>query len=156
MFYFKTIHLTEFDKNGIESALRHFALKRHTSLDFKGASYEHTHNKYFLGLESDKYLRLTRIKTPLEGLIPKLIIRFHKQNFGAFSIRYSLLPSLALLLLVILLGLGVAHSISTGQVENYLVLVATVALLFVALTLLEIKLTTQKVKNAIEKGKKDV
>ena len=76
----------------VENAIRHFSSKRHASLDIKSSSSSIGENKYFLGLEGENDLKITRIRTPFESLFPKIIVSFPKdRQFLSFKIRYSIL-----------------------------------------------------------------
>ena len=89
MIYFKKVNLNGADRQRIETAIRQFAVKRNTSLDFQSSATCIRQEKYFLGLESESNLTLTRIRTPFERLLPKLIFQFSKEDFNKYKVRFS-------------------------------------------------------------------
>jgi len=62
MFYFAYQKLYGLAPELVEKAIRSFSLKRHTALDFKGASIAGREDKYFLGLDGSRDLKITRIR----------------------------------------------------------------------------------------------
>ena len=85
MIYFKNIHIANPDPNIVEKAIRSYSLKRNVTFDFISLDDHAGKDKYFLGLENDKAILITRVRTPFERFMPKLIIRFQKSN--AFATR---------------------------------------------------------------------
>ncbi|MEO6454350.1 MAG: NUMOD1 domain-containing DNA-binding protein, partial [Ginsengibacter sp.] len=61
MFYFKKIIINKLTTQNIEDAIRNYSSKRHTSLDLKTSSSYIKEHKYFLGLEGNTDLKITRI-----------------------------------------------------------------------------------------------
>lgn len=152
MIYIKTINIQKIDNQLIEKALRSFSLKRHGSLDLKqSSSYITEDNKYFLGSETDSYIKITRLRTPFENILPKLILRFDKRDFNAYQIRFSFPSNLIYVTLIIAIVLNLAKLIISGQLGSNIGSIVIISTIFTLLTLLEIKFTAQKVKKAIEK-----
>lgn len=157
MIYFKTIYFQKDEKRVIEKAIRKFSLKRHSSLDLQSSSsYITEDGKYFLGQETEKYIRTTRFRTPFEKLLPKLILRFNKNDFESYQIRFSFPSNLIFLVLVIAILLNFFKFISSGRLGGNIGFVIVLSILFALLTLLEIKLISRKIKKAIDITKKVV
>jgi hypothetical protein len=94
MLYFKTYKIENADPAIVEKAIRAYSLKRYTSLDLYfnlTTAYQTIDNKYFYARENEKEILLTRIRTPFAFILPKLIVRFKKEDgFTSYQIRYSL------------------------------------------------------------------
>lgn len=151
MTYFKTIKLP-INENEVmvEDAIRKFSLKRHGSLDLKqSSSYISEDNKYFLGQETDRYIKITRLRTPFENLFPKIILRFDKSNFNSFKIRYSFPSNLVFAVLTIAVFVNFTNFISSGRLGSNIEFVIFSAVVFTFLTLIEIKITTRKIEKSI-------
>lgn len=152
MIYIKTINITKVDNLLIEKAVRSFSLKRHSSLDLKqSSSYITEDNKYFLGLETDSYIKITRLRTPFENFLPKLILRFDKKDFSVYQIRFSFPSNLIYATLIIAVVLNLAKMITSGQLGSNIGSILIISTIFILLTLFEIKIATQKVKKAIDR-----
>jgi hypothetical protein len=152
MIYIKTINITKIDNLLIEKAIRSFSLKRQGSLDLKqSSSYITEDNKYFLGSETESYIQITRLRTPFENLIPKLILRFDKKDFSVYQIRFSFPSNLIYATLIIAVVLNLLKLLFSGQLGSNIGFVVIISTIFTLLTLLEIKITTQKVKKAIDR-----
>ena len=152
MIYIKTINITEIDNQLIEKAIRSFSLKRTGLLDLKqSSSYISEENKYFLGTETEKYINLTRLRTPFENLIPKLILRFDKKDFRVYQIRFSFPSNLMYLTLIIAVVLNLIKLVASGELGSNIGFIIIISIIFTLLTLLEIKITMQKVKKAIDR-----
>jgi hypothetical protein len=91
MLYFKTVPFPNGVKQpDVEKALRSYALKRISSLDFKSSTINVGIDKLFLGLEGKNSLNFTRLRTSFESLLPKLIINLSKDPAAtAYKIRLS-------------------------------------------------------------------
>lgn len=153
MIYFKkTYFQNELERQKIEAALRRYALKRHTSLDFKSASTDVGTEKRFLGLEGNKNLKFTRLRTSFERVLPKLIISFPKNNDqNYYKIRLSLLTTIVFGLFSIGLLLNLVFLIAgRASFQNF----STVVIIFSAYLLLivfELKLTNSRIDSVIRK-----
>ncbi|MBL0311050.1 MAG: hypothetical protein IPP77_15700 [Bacteroidetes bacterium] len=152
MIYFKKVNLNGADRQRIETAIRQFAVKRNTSLDFQSSATCIRQEKYFLGLESESNLTLTRIRTPFERLLPKLILQFSKEDFNKYKVRFSFVSIFVAFLLSVGVLLQLIYSIKNSQLSSNLWQILFFALIFIALTWFEIKLTTDKINKAIEKA----
>ncbi len=145
MLYFKSIVLETHDGQAVENAIRQFSAKRHTSLDLQSSASYISDHKVFLGLENDTNIRITRVRSPFERFLPKLIVRFDKADgFNCYRIRLSLLPNLMFLFLTIAIILNVIGSLTNGRLESDLPSILALYLTFVALILLEITLTKRR------------
>jgi hypothetical protein len=154
MLYFKAIKIDNTDPAIIEKAIRAFSLKRLTSLDLITSSASYTsEDKYFLGVEKNNDLFITRIRTPFERFLPKLIIRFKKEDdFTSYQIRYSL-PAIAFTLLNILGLFANLFYLLTTDGFNFegLFVISLIILLFLLFTLVELTFTRNRINKAIEK-----
>lgn len=153
MVYFKTKTIDNYETERIENAVRKFSLKRHASLDFiSTATYETDNEKYFLGSENDTYLKIVRLRTPFERILPKLILRFNKKNFSEFQIRYSLISFIVFILLVTAFLSGLYQMIIHKQTDIDFVLINVLLIIFALMTSLEFVLTRRKLFKAISKS----
>ena len=155
MLYFKQITCDNLSTDTIENAIRHYSSKRHTSLDFKDSSSYITDDNYFLGLEGENDLKITRIRTLFESFLPKLIISFPKErHFEIYRIRYSLPSTIVFCVLLFGVLLSIFQLLVDKEIENDYLLLIGIFILFIVLTLLEIKLTKQKINRAINRFNK--
>lgn len=151
MLYFKTIPFPEnIGQPQLEKALRKYALKRTSVLDFKSCTFNIGLAQMFLGYERKNDLQFTRIKTSFEMLLPKLIIKLSKDPAAkGYKIRLSAVP----LALAIVLGFGVLANIMaifTGKVSiEPLVTIGLSLIVFIFLIHFELKLVIGRVKKAL-------
>lgn len=149
MWYFKTETISHTDDAVVEAAIRLYAAKRHTSLDLQSAATYTSTDKMFLGLENEKRILITRLRSPVERLLPKLIIKFDvAKGFTEYKIRYSLLSFIVALFLVIGAVLKIIYSIG-GKVESDLLTVVLACSLFFLLSFLEYHLSKARLRTAI-------
>jgi len=101
MLYFKKIYLpNDLEKQDLEKGLRSRSLKRSQMLDFVFETTNTGTDKYFLGNEGKKDLKLTRIKTSFESFLPKIIISFPKETAEQYyKFRLSILSTAILVVL---------------------------------------------------------
>ena len=147
MFYFKKIILPNPDKKNIETAIRKSSSKRDTLLDFKSSASYISSEKYFLGFETDTGLQITRIRTPFERFLPKLILNFRKdKEFSCYQIRYGFLSAIILLLLFIVFIQRLIYSFKEGKSDIQLFSIISFLCIFSILTVFEYLITRQKIK----------
>lgn len=152
MIYFKSISIAKADNLIIEKAIRNYSLKRHGALDFKqSSSYVTEDNKYFLGQETEKYINITRLRTPFENFLPKLILRFDKNRFNFYQIRFSFLSNIVCIVLLFALVLNLIKLITSGEFRSNVAFILFFSIVFVLMTMIEIFFTTKKLKKAINK-----
>ena len=97
MLYFNKVILAEIDGTKVEAAILKFAAKRHASLDLQSSATKIGTEKLFLGLENEKSIQVTRLRSTFERFLPKLIIRFDKaKGFSEYRIRFSLLSNIVI------------------------------------------------------------
>ncbi len=150
MFYFLKTNTNNYSKD-TENAIRKYSAKRHTSLDFKSSSTYIKEEKYFLGLEGNDDLKITRIRTPFEKYFPKVIVSFPKdKHFEIYKIRYSILSTLVFIALLTFMIESLYFLIIEKEFEYDLVSLGIIFLIFCCLTIAEIKLTNRKIRKAIE------
>jgi hypothetical protein len=151
MIYFTQITIDNFSPSTTENAIRRFSAKRHTSLDLKSSSSYINEDKYFLGLEGDADLKITRIRTPFERFFPKVIVSFPKnRQFEIYKIRYSILSTLVFIILSIAVLQSVYSIIVDKEFENDFLPLTIFFSIFIGLTVAEIKLTKLKIRRAIK------
>jgi hypothetical protein len=151
MIYFTKTTIDNFSPDNTENAIRRFSAKRHTSLDLKSSSSYIMEDKYFLGLEGNNDLKITRIRTPFERFFPKVIVSFPKDSrFEIYKIRYSILSTFVFIVLVIAVLQSFYTLIVDKEFENDFIPLTIVFVIFIGLTIAEIKLTKLKIKKAIE------
>lgn len=149
MFNFAKFQVEAITSEAAEKAIRHFSSKRHTSLDLKGSGAVPGEIKYFLGLEDEDKLQITRFRFQIERLMPKLIVTFRKsEQFLRYSVRLSL-PSFVLFLILVSSGLyNLFDSFSQGDNEG--VITSMIIMLCIpGLTFIEFFLTRKRIRRAI-------
>ena len=70
----------DFESSKIDEAIRKNSKRSSMILDLSNNISWTSEEKIFLGRESKNKIELTRIKTPLTGILPTLIIVFKKDN----------------------------------------------------------------------------
>jgi hypothetical protein len=151
MIYFTKTTIDNFSPDNTENAIRRFSAKRYTSLDLKSSSSYIKEDKYFLGLEGNNDLKITRIRTPFERFFPKIILSFPKdRRFEIYKIRYSILSTFVFLILLMAVLQSIYSLIVDKDFENDLVPLTIGFIIFIVFTFLEIRLTKLKIQNSIK------
>ena len=91
MLNIRTIHFAdEAEKLHLEKAMRKYASKRSSPLDFLSAQTDFKTEKKFLGYEGKGTLQFTRLRSSFEKFLPKLIVQIPKTNEkNYYQIRLS-------------------------------------------------------------------
>jgi len=119
--YFKTYRIDNRISSQIERNIRYTSIKRFADLDFKLSSfYTSEKGKYFLGLEEKENIKITRIRTPLEMILPKIIVCFEKKDCTAYKIRYSVSTYLFFWFFVLAIALNLFYSLVNERFESSL------------------------------------
>lgn len=151
MIYFSKNTIENFSSESTENAIRKFSAKRNTSLDLKSSSSYTNEDKYFLGLESNNDLKITRIRTNFEAFFPKIIVSFPKvHQFEMYKIRFSILSTIVFIVLLFAILQSIYTLIVDKEIENDVIPLIICFTVFIVLTTLEIKLTKSKIKKANE------
>ena len=154
MFYFKTINIKKSNNQEIENTIRKYALKRNFSLDLSFSTSDINEHKLFLGLEDEKTLKFTRIRTSFERILPKIILKFDKTiGFTKFKVRFCLITSFLLCLIILSSLFSIYNSIQTKQLESDLYDSFFLLLIFFLLTLLEIYITKSRINKILNNEK---
>jgi len=154
MLYFRKVTLNEVNGTKVEAAIRKFTARRHTSLDLQSSSTDIWTEKLFLGLENENSIQVTRIRTSFERLLPKLIVRFDKERgFSEYRIRYSLISNSVFAFITLAIVLNVVYSLINLQIEGDISTIFTFFILFLFLTVVELRLTNARLIKAIVKMK---
>lgn len=152
MFYFQEYEIKDFSPDKVEFSIRKFSAKKYSSLDLLTSSTYIKGDKKFLGIESESYLDFTRIRTPLEQIFPKVIVRFDKSSFNVYKLRLSLLSFLIVLFLLSALLVNIINSLNQNRIESDIIPVLTLALLYFALLKLEIGITRRNLRRILMKS----
>jgi hypothetical protein len=149
MFHFAQFQIEATTPEATEEAVRHFSSKRQTSLDLKSSGAIPGETKYFMGLEDQDKLQITRFRFLIERLMPKLIVTFRKsEQFLRYSVRLSL-PAFVLLLLFVSVGLYNLFDCLFRGDEEGAVTSMVIILLIPVLTFIELFLTRRRIHQAI-------
>jgi len=152
MLYFRTITFEHIEGQLVEKAIRQYTVKRHTPLDLQSSATYIGTEKLFLGRENEKSIQLTRIRSPFERLLPRLIISFDNQaTFTQYKIRYSLLSNIAFIFLASALIANIIYWLSGYPDENGIIPVLLLFAIFLFLTSLELRFTKSRLKTAIDR-----
>jgi hypothetical protein len=150
MIYFQKIELQDISQGLVEKKIRESSFKRHSSLDLLSSSTYVNEEKHFLGIESDKFINIIRIRTPFERLLPRIIVRFDKDDFSFYKIRLSLLSFLISIFLSTAIVLNIMYSIINGHLESDILSVFAISLIYLLLIMIEIKLTKREINKTIK------
>ncbi len=152
MLYFSKVTLAEIDGTKVEAAIRKFAAKRHASLDLQSSATKIGTEKLFLGLENEKSIQVTRLRSTFERFLPKLIISFDKaKGFSEYRIRFSLLSNIVIAFILVAIVFNVVYLVDNQQADSDMASVFVYFFLFFFFTLVELRLTKAKLKSAIIK-----
>jgi len=151
MFYFKNVLIDNASGQIAENAIRQFSLKRNTPLDFQSAESDIDTGKYFIGLESKNDIKISRIRTSFERLLPKLIVSFPKdKGFTCYKIRYSLWSSLLAFFFIAAILANAFFSIRDQRLADNFQQVLLWLAVFFLLTYFELRLTNRRIQKALK------
>lgn len=150
MYQFK-IDLRKYNPEIIGKAIRQFSIKRNR-LDESNpqSSFISVPGKYFLGTETEKYFRLTRIRFPFERAFPNFIIRINKDNYHDCRIFFSASSIFAVLALTILVVYIISTSFQNMQLDNEAGYILLLALGYSAYFVYEYRTSKNRFLSAIE------
>ena len=149
--YFKTVYFPpNLNHSQVKTALRKASMKETMSLDFKSKSVNIGTDKIFWGLERKRNLKFTRISTSFEFVLPKLIINLSKNpSVNFYKIRPGALSIAVAGLLFFGLFTGILGVIKGRPDLESLMLFPALILIYIALILFELRLTTSRVVKAL-------
>lgn len=151
MWGFKSVTIDNVSAQVVETAIRKFTARRHTPLDLQSSSTYVSTENFFLGLEKKKSIEITRIRSPFERLLPKIVIKFDKEiGFTRYKIRYTFLSFLLLIVLSLGMILNVIYFVTNSEREVDFPTLAISSSLFLLLSFFEINLTKAKLQRAID------
>ena len=150
-FHIKIGRIRGLDGNEIEKRIRQVSLKRF-DLDFKlSVFYTSEEDKCFLGLENEHSIEVTRIRTPFEGFLPKIVVHFEKTELTICKIRFGLFPLLVFLFFAIAIIFNTYYSIRSWSLESDLIELILLFLGFCALSFLEVGITLRRLNRVLFK-----
>jgi hypothetical protein len=155
MLYFKkTYLLDDSEKQDLEKGLRSKSLKRSQILDFVFETTNIGTDKYFLGNECKKDLKLTRIKTSFESFLPKIIISFPKETaVQYYKFRLSVLSTIILMVLTLLLFSCFLDLVINQKNAEAFLISMTLFLIYFLFILLELKITKNRILKSVSPDK---
>jgi hypothetical protein len=150
MLYFKKIYLlNDSEKQDLEKGLRSRSLKRSQMLDFVFETTNIGTDKYFLGNEGKKDLKLTRIKTSFESFLPKIIISFPKETDEQYyKFRLSVLSTAILVMLSLLLFTCFLDLVTNQKNAEAFLVAVVLSLIYFLFILLELKITRNRISKS--------
>ena len=156
MIYFKTHTITKYTPAEIESGVRRYSLKRHIRLDFHSSVSYIQGDKYFYGIETTKDVQITRIKTPFERFLPKLIFSFSKkEEFMIYRVRYDYSSMIVFFLLFFSALFNLVDAFTTESLGTATIVIPGLFVIFLALSFLESEITQIRILKAISNSKKE-
>jgi hypothetical protein len=152
MIYFKKIQLIDPAKDQVETAMRKFAIKQSSSLDFKSSSTNVGTDKLFIGFEDANQIQFSRIRYFIESYLPKIIISISKSNDDNYlKMKLSIISSFIFLgATALFLFTLIISAINSDGLEPFVIL-GIIYCFFILTLLLEIKLTKKCIEKAIRK-----
>ncbi|SER81187.1 hypothetical protein [Pedobacter rhizosphaerae] len=154
MLYFKNVLFPVGVKQPqVESALRKYALKKTSPLDFQSTTINIGTDKVFMGFERKTDLQFSRIKTSFVFMLPKLIISLPlDQSATAYRIRLGGIPLIISLFLAFCI-LVIIKSVFNGRTETaFSIFILAFSIAFYFLVRFELKLTQSRVLKCLEKA----
>jgi len=134
----------------LETALINNSLRRHTPLDFHATRSLISNQKLFLANEGKRFINYTRIKGVFETLLPKLIFILDESKPNAtIKIRFSIGPSLLIILYLLSLLFVIYNAIVFGEYPNLLASILLPALIFILVGKIELFLLKKTILKAL-------
>ncbi len=127
----------DFESSKIDEAIRKNSKRSSMILDLSNNISWTSEEKIFLGRESKNKIELTRIKTPLTGILPTLIIVFKKDNIQNPKLRLSILAFLLYTILLVLISLLIFKKLTDLNFRVDFLFVSFLAIFFASLVLIE-------------------
>lgn len=140
--------IENWESEQIENAIRRHTAKRNHSLNWISSIYHNMNKYYFLGVENDTTMNMTRVTTEFELFLPKIIIDFNKSDFTSYSIHLSLVYKAIFIFILMIFVSGIYHALFFSEFEN--LLYAPIFLIaFCFFTKWEINVTHKKILKTI-------
>jgi len=141
----------------IEKGIRRHSIEKFYNLDIiKSTVLIESDERFFLGLENANSLKLLRIRSVLEFFLPKLIIKFDKNNFSKYSLRFSIMSFIIAILIIIGLLKGILGMFKDISNLEPVMISLTLGLFFLFLTKWEVKLINRKIIKAIKRVEENI
>ena len=154
MIYFYKVLLDETDTDLIEKGIRSHSIEKYYNLDIlKSTVLVESKDRFFWGLEKKKSMKLLRIRSVIEFFLPKLIIKFDKNDFTKYSLRFSTLS--LIIVIAMLIGFITAIFDTISNTPNFEPIVTSFIFIisFYFLTRFEMRIINKKVNRAIQNKK---
>ncbi len=153
MLYFKKVNISQYTPSEVEFCVRKESIKRTMPLDLDFSSINIGTDKSFLARGGKNGLTFTRIQTSFEKPLPKLVSKLSIEPQEAYyKIRLSTLATAVFIGFTLLWFSDLASTLLGGNPLEDFVKVSTIYMVYLALILLEYKLTISKVDKAIRKN----
>jgi len=153
MINFSKLNLESFDSESLGKAIRKRSIKRYRSLDLEPFySFISVKGKYFRGTETDKYLRIARIRFPFERAFPSFIFRFNKANYRDCKIRPSASTGFAYLVMVALFVYQIQRGLGNFEITKDGLIIIGACFLHVILSIVEFYKSKSRVLQTLTEG----
>jgi hypothetical protein len=155
MLSIKKIHfLNPSEKVQLEQAMRKYASKRNSALDFLPAQTDFKTEKKFLGYENQNALQFTRLRSSFEKLLPKLIVRISKSDSELYyEVRLSWSSIIPIAFFVIMFPLLIWGIISGAKDYQAMLGISIICIGYPLWTLAELHFTKCKIEEALNDSK---
>ena len=136
----------DFENSKIDEAIRKNSKRSSMILDLSNNISWTNEEKIFLGRESKNKIELTRIKNPLTGILPNLIIVFKKDNIQNPKLRLSILAFLLYTILLVFFSLLIFKKLTDSNFQVDLMFVAFLIVFLASLLIIEYFFTIRSIK----------
>ena len=136
----------DFENSKIDEAIRKNSKRSSMILDLSNNISWTNEEKIFLGRESKNKIELTRIKTPLTGILPNLIIVFKKDNIQNPKLRLSILAFILYTILLVFFSLLIFKKLTDSNFQVDLMFVAFLVVFLASLLMIEYFFTIRSIK----------
>jgi hypothetical protein len=144
----------QIEKAQLEQAMRKYASKRNSPLDFLSAQTDFKTEKKFLGNENQKVLQFTRLRSSFETFLPKLIVRIPKSdNRLYYEVRLSWSSIIPIVFSLVMFPLLIWGIISGAKDYQAMLGISIICVGYPLWTLAELHFTKCKIEEALSDNK---
>ena len=136
----------DFEDSKIDEAIRKNSKRSSMILDLSNNISWTNEEKIFFGRESKNKIELTRIKTPLTGILPNLIIVFKKDKIQNPKLRLSILAFLLYTILLVFFSLLIFKKLTDSNFQVDFLFATFLVVFFGSLLMIEYLFTIRLIK----------
>lgn len=146
--------INRIEKVQLEKAMRKYASKRNSQLDFLSAQTDFKTEKKFLGYENQNVLQFTRLRSSFEKLLPKLIILIPKSDGELYyEVRLSWSSIVPIAFFLVMFPLLIWGMVTGAKDLQAMLGISIICIGYPLWTLAELHFTKCKIEEALNDSK---